>query len=287
MKNVSPELYPFQSHFLGLDGHNLHYLDEGQGEVFLMLHGNPTWSFYYRHLVTALRGHYRCVVPDHMGCGLSDKPQDYPYTLERHIQNVVQLVRFLGLKDITLVVHDWGGAIGMGLATRHPELIKRIVVMNTAAFVSDDIPGRIALCRNKLFGEWLVRELNGFAWPATFMTTKKRLPKVVRRAYLAPYDSWGNRVAVARFVQDIPLEENHPSRATLAEIERKLPQVKAPMLIVWGGRDFCFHDGFFQRWLSFFPGAEAHYLPDTGHYVLEDSPGEVLDRLVPFLGNHP
>ncbi len=177
--NVSKELYPWKHHFLNLNGLNLNYVDEGRGPVMLMLHGNPTWSFYYRHLITAFSQHFRCVVPDHMGCGFSDKPQDYAYTLENHIQNVVKLVKFLDLKDITLIVHDWGGAIGMGLATRHPELIKRIVVLNTAAFTSIDIPKRIALCKAGKLGEILVRKFNGFAWPATFMTTKRRLPKNV------------------------------------------------------------------------------------------------------------
>ena len=130
MKNVTTDLYPFQSHFLNLGENNLHYLDEGKGDAILMVHGNPTWSFYYRNLVLAFRGHYRCVVPDHLGCGFSDKPQDYNYNLENHIQNLSKLVKFLDLKNITLVVHDWGGAIGMGFATRHPELIKRVVAVS-------------------------------------------------------------------------------------------------------------------------------------------------------------
>jgi pimeloyl-ACP methyl ester carboxylesterase len=287
MKKIDPELYPFRSNFLGLEGHNLHYIDEGQGSPILMVHGNPTWSFFYRHLVQAFRGHYRCVVPDHMGCGLSDKPQDYAYVLETHIQNLVKLVRFLDLKDITLVVHDWGGAIGMGLATRHPELIKRVVLFNTAAFLSPDIPRRIALCRAGKFGEALVRGLNGFAWPATFMAVERRLPRIVKQAYLAPYDSWKNRIAVARFVQDIPLEMDHPSYATLATIEENLARVSAPKLILWGGGDFCFHEGFYRRWREIYPSAEAHYFESAGHYVLEDAPRKSIEAIVAFLGRWP
>lgn len=282
--NVAKELYPWKHHFLNLNGLNLNYVDEGQGPAMLMLHGNPTWSFYYRHLITAFSQHFRCVVPDHMGCGFSDKPQDYAYTLENHIQNVVKLVKFLGLKDITLIVHDWGGAIGMGLATRHPELIKRIVVLNTAAFTSIDIPKRIALCKAGKFGEILVRKFNGFAWPATFMTTKKRLPAKVKAAYLAPYDSWENRVAVARFVQDIPMDESHPSWKTLKEIENKLPTLKVPKLILWGGLDFCFNQGFFERWVSIYPDAEAHWIADAGHYVLEDAPKKAVETITQFIG---
>lgn len=287
MKNVSQELYPFQSNYLALGNNNLHYLDEGKGSAMLMVHGNPTWSFYYRNLVLAFRGHFRCVVPDHIGCGYSDKPQDYTYTLENHIQNLIQLVKFLELKDITLIVHDWGGAIGMGLATRHPELIKRVVVLNTAAFISQNIPKRISICRAGSFGEYIVRKFNAFAWPATFMASQKRLTSAVKKAYLAPYDSWEHRVAVARFVQDIPLEKNHPSYKTLEQIEERLPRVTAPMLILWGGKDFCFDKEFFERWLELFPKAEAHWWSKAGHYILEDEPHQVVEKIVKFLGDTP
>lgn len=284
MQTVSKELYPWKHNFLGLGGLNLNYVDEGQGPVMLMVHGNPTWSFYYRHLIKAFSGHFRCIVPDHIGCGFSDKPQDYEYTLENHIQNLTQLVKFLDLKDITLVVHDWGGAIGMGLATRFPKLIKRVIILNTAAFTSTDIPKRIALCKAGPFGEFLVRGLNGFAWPATFMTTKKRLPSRVKQAYLAPYDSWSNRIAVSRFVQDIPLKKSHPTWKTLKEIEDKLPLLKVPKLIVWGGLDFCFNQRFFEKWMEIYPEAEAHWIADAGHYVLEDAPKKTIESMVEFIG---
>lgn len=281
---VSTELYPWRHHFLGLSGLNLNYVDEGTGPAMLMVHGNPTWSFYYRHLIKAFSGHFRCVVPDHMGCGFSDKPQDYAYTLENHIQNLEKLVSFLELKDITLVVHDWGGAIGMGFATRHPHLIKRVIVLNTAAFLSEDIPKRIAICKAGRLGEFLVRGLNGFAWPATFMASKRGLSSEVKKAYLAPYDSWENRVAVSRFVQDIPLDNKHPSWKTLQKIENDLPKVTVPKLIVWGGKDFCFNRGFFERWLSIYPDAEAHWIADAGHYVLEDAPKKAIESMVNFIG---
>lgn len=281
---VPQELYPWKHHFLGLNGLNLNYVDEGTGPAMLMVHGNPTWSFYYRHLISAFSGHFRCVVPDHMGCGFSDKPQDYQYTLENHIQNLTQLVQFLELKDITLVVHDWGGAIGMGFATRFPHLIKRIIILNTAAFTSTDIPKRIALCKAGAVGEFLVRGLNGFAWPATFMTTKKRLPSNVKKAYLAPYDSWNNRIAVSRFVQDIPMNETHPTWKTLKTIEDNLPKLKVPKLIVWGGLDFCFNQSFFEKWVEIYPDAEAHWIADAGHYVLEDAPKKAIESMVEFIG---
>ena len=156
-KNDWRALYPFSSHFLQLDVPRYHYVDEGRGDVLLMVHGNPTWSFYWRDLITALRDRYRIVAPDHIGCGLSDKPADYPYSLARHTANLVQLIDRLQLDNMTLLGHDWGGAIGMGYAVRHPENIRRIVVLNTGAFRSNSIPFRIAVCGVPVLGDLLVR----------------------------------------------------------------------------------------------------------------------------------
>ena len=277
------KVYPFRSNFLQLENHNLHYVDEGAGKPMLMLHGNPTWSFYYRNLVKTFSQKFRTIVPDHMGCGLSDKPQDYDYSLETHIQNAYQLIRFLGLKDITLIVHDWGGAIGFGLATRYPELFEKIIILNTAAYPSEHIPQRINLLRQGKFGEWLTRKWNLFAWPATFMTTTKTLPRAIKDGYLLPYDSWENRIAVARFVQDIPMEKSHKTFKTLSEIEGKLKSLPQPKLILWGGKDFCFNQHFFERWVEIYPEADAHWYAKAGHYVLEDALDEVSTKIWEFV----
>jgi pimeloyl-ACP methyl ester carboxylesterase len=284
MKSLGLEkIYPFRSHFLQLGDHNLHYIDEGEGQPILMLHGNPTWSFYYRNLVQTFSPKYRTVVPDHMGCGLSDKPQNYEYSLESHIQNTFKLIQFLKLRRIILVVHDWGGAIGFGLVTRYPELFDRIVILNTAAYVSKHIPSRINLLRRGRLGEWLTRKLNLFAWPATFMTTVKRLPRQIKAGYLLPYDSWENRIAVARFVQDIPMEKSHKTYHTLCEIESRLKGLPHPKLILWGGRDFCFNQHFFERWVQLYPEAEACWYSRAGHYVLEDALDEVSLKIWDFV----
>src|SRR5829696_4990519 len=134
---IPHSMYPFEGHFLPRPAGRLHYLDEGTGDPVVMLHGNPTWSFYYRDLVLALRDKYRCVVPDHIGCGLSDKPpaEKYDYSLRSRIDDLEALLDHLDLREnLTLVLHDWGGMIGMGYAARHPERVKRIVAMNTGAF---------------------------------------------------------------------------------------------------------------------------------------------------------
>lgn len=282
------KLYPFNPHrFVTPRGATMSYVDEGPRTeaAVLLLHGNPTWSFFYRDLIRQLSPTLHCVAPDHIGMGLSEKPQDYDYTLETRIQDVIALVEKLELQRIRLVVHDWGGAIGFGLATRHPEWIDRIVILNTAAFLSNRIPWRIALCRIPRFGEWLVRRLNGFAGPAAHMAMRARsLSADEKMGYLFPYDSWSNRVAVHRFVQDIPLEKRHPTRPTLAEIESKLGLLASrPKLILWGGRDFCFNDHFLARWQRIYPRAAVHRFTHAGHYVLDDTGTEARDRAAEFL----
>lgn len=279
------DVYPFKSNFLEVDENSIHYVDEGEGKPILMVHGNPTWSFYYREAIKEFSITNRVVAIDHLGCGLSDKPEDFDYTLENRINHLEKLVKFLDLKNITLVVHDWGGAIGFGLATRHPELIEKVVILNTAAFASEKIPFRINLCKNKLFGEFLVRRLNGFAWPATFMASKKGLSDKIKKGYLLPYNNYKNRRAVSEFVKDIPMDKTHPSYKTLKGIEEKLSALKQPKMILWGGKDFCFNDEFFVKWKNIYPESFHKYYPNAGHYILEDETKDVLDNIRNFIGN--
>ncbi len=282
--NVYPD-YPFPAKFLNLDGDRLHYIDMGSGPVIVMVHGNPTWSYYFRNLISLLQKDHRVIAIDHIGCGLSDKPSDYPYSLAQHIKNLESLIEHLRIDRFSLVVHDWGGAIGMGCAVKRPMDIDRIVVMNTAAFRSSRIPLRIQVCRLPVVGEIIVRLFNGFAWPAQYMAVKKKMAPGVARAYLAPYNSWNNRVAIFRFVEDIPLHSRHKSYATLVEVENGLDLLRdqsIPFLIVWGGGDFCFNDTFFEEWKKRFPGAANHYFPDGGHYVLEDKFAEIAPLIHSF-----
>ncbi len=276
------ELYPFKSSFIEIDKLKYHYLDEGKGEVIVMLHGNPTWSFYYRKLVLGLREDYRVIVPDHMGCGLSDKPQEYEYTLGKHIANLEVLLKKLDVKDITLVIHDWGGAIGMGWAVRHPRLVKRFVVFNTSAFLVSRIPFRINICRIPIFGDIAIRYFNAFAGAAVYMACKRRdrMTAEVKAGYLAPYDSFKNRIATLRFVQDIPMSPKDKSYELMKSIEENLGQFKeTPMLIIWGKKDFCFNNVFLARWRNFFTNAEIKEVKNAGHYVVEDA----WERIIPWV----
>ena len=286
LKNI-PALaeYPFTPEsFTVAGGHRLSYLDEGKGSVVLMAHGNPSWSYLYRNLITALKPEYRCIAPDHLGCGLSDKPQAYPYRLSDHLDNFTALLDHLQIERCVLAVHDWGGAIGMGWAAQHPDRVAGLVVLNTAAFHSQRIALRIAVCRWPLLGALLVRGLNGFARGATFMAVAEKMRRQVAAGFTFPYGSWADRVAVHRFVQDIPLRPEHPSWETLSKVEASLEQLRhKPMRIFWGGQDFCFNDHFYKEWQRRFPEAVSRYFPDAGHYVLEDALPEILADLTPFL----
>ncbi|WP_322511793.1 alpha/beta fold hydrolase [Chloroflexus sp.] len=277
-------LFPFQINEYVLPAGTLRYVDEGDGPPVVMLHGNPTWSFFYRRLIMALGGQRRVIAPDHLGCGLSDKPQQYHYCLANHIANLERLLNHLQLGPVDLVVHDWGGAIGLGWAVRHPGLVRRIVVLNTAAFLSPHIPLRIAAGKAPWVGEWAIRQLNAFALAATTMAVARPLPPAVRAGYLWPYQTPADRIAIARFVQDIPLHPAHPTWPVIDAIDRELAALRdKPVRIVWGGRDWCFDDRFLAGWLARFPQAEATRLDDAGHYVLEDASNAMIARLAGWL----
>jgi pimeloyl-ACP methyl ester carboxylesterase len=288
-------LYPFESHFLDRGGLRLHYLDEGAGETVLMLHGNPSWSFFYRSLVEALRVDHRVIVPDHIGMGLSDKPGDdrYGYRLKDRVDDVEALVQSLEpLGKLTLVLHDWGGMIGMGYAARHPERIGRIVIMNTAAFhLPDDmkVPAALRVVRDSGVGAVGVRAFNAFARGAAMVGCKRRpLSREARDAYLAPYDSWANRIGTLRFVEDIPLRASDPSYALVSEIEASLPRfAETPVLACWGDLDFVFTPRVLEHWQARWPHAEVHRFADCGHYVLEDAGPEIATLVRAFLVAHP
>lgn len=287
-------VYPFANHYLNLSDLRYHYLDEGRGEPLVMLHGNPTWSFYYRNLVSGLRGSYRTIVPDHIGCGLSDKPDDsrYEYSLRQRVADLETLLDHLELRDnLSLVLHDWGGMIGMAFAHRHPERIKRLVILNTAAFplpLAKRLPWSLRWCRMPLIGPLLVRGLNAFCRGAVRYCVHKPMSAEVRNGYLAPYDSWLNRIGVLRFVQDIPLAEGDRGYDLVKEVADGLHRFASlPMLICWGDRDFVFDHHFLDEWRRRFPAAEVHVFPDAGHYVLEDAGTEILPLIRDFLRRHP
>ena len=283
------DLYPYESRWMDLGGPRMHYVKEGQGSAYVMLHGNPTWSFMYRDLIReAVAAGHMAVAPDLVGCGLSDKPRGWDYCLASHIDCIEKLIdEELGLEKFTLVMHDWGGGIGMGYAVRHPEKIERIVLMNTAAFPSTDCPKRIYLCKCPLLGPVLVQGLNLLVETALKRGPCRKLPQDVEAGYRYPYGSWGDRAGVLSFPRDIPLCRRHRTWAVLSGIESRLHLLgDKPISLMWGERDFCFHMGFFRRWRQIYPNASAWSFPDASHYLLEDA-GERIMPIILGLAQEP
>ena len=284
-------LFPFKRNYLDRNGNKLHYVNEGQGEPVVMVHGNPSWSFYYRNVISALSANHQCIVPDHIGCGLSDKPDDagYDYTLNNRIDDLEALLDHLDVKqNITLIVHDWGGMIGMGFAARHPERIKKLVILNTGAFhlpESKPFPWALSICRNTLLGTVLVRGFNAFSSIASYVGVKRKaMPKAIRNAYVAPFNSWANRISTLRFVQDIPLKAGDRNYQLVSDIAASLEQFKSlPMMICWGLQDFVFDKAFLDEWKRRFPDAAVHEFADCGHYILEDASDEVVAHIREFM----
>jgi haloalkane dehalogenase len=274
-----------------INGLRYHYLDEGSGEPLIMLHGNPTWSFYFRALVSALKTEYRVIVPDHMGCGLSDKPilAQYDFRLQSRIADLGMLIDHLKIdRPITIIAHDWGGMIGLGWALNNLQRVGRLVLMNTAGFFppsGKSIPHRLRLIRtpNPIM-ERIVLHLNLFARAAIYMAPRRRLSAAVRSGLLAPYNTPHNRLATLKFVQDIPLSERDPSGPIVSAVDCNLARItQRPVMLVWGAHDFVFDRHYFNEWQRRVPHAQSHWLPEAGHYLLEDAPHKIADLIREFL----
>ncbi len=288
-------LYPFKSNYTEIRGIKYHYIDEGSGNPVLMIHGNPTWSFYFRSLIKYLSPEFRAIAPDHIGCGLSGKPDssDYDYRLKSRVEDMDLFLSRLKLTGrISLILHDWGGMIGMAYAVKNPERISSVVIMNSAAFFPPGgnmkIPLRLRIIRNTgLFSKIAVLGFNLFAKGSLYMASYKGLSKDVKKGLIAPYNSWRNRIATLRFVQDIPLVKNDPSYDTVKYVDDNLHRLAdIPLLICWGKHDFVFTENYLAEWQKRFPMAEIHLFDNAGHYVLEDEPEKISFIIKGFLKRH-
>ena len=288
--------YPAESScYASINNRQMHYLEGGNGnnETLVMIHGNPSWSFYYRHLFTALCDQYHCIVPDHIGMGLSNKPgkAEYDFSLKQRVDDLDALLTSLKIdNNITLIVHDWGGMIGMAYATRYPDKIKRLVISNTAGFhmpAGKQVPWQLKMSRLPVVGSLLIQGLNAFCRGAVIQcVTRQAMNKDVKNAYLAPYDSWSHRLAVLRFVEDIPLDKKHVSYAMVDQVDKNLQQFsRLPILICWGLNDFVFDIHYLDEWKTRMPAAEFHEF-DAGHYLLEDAGDDVIPIIQAFLKNN-
>ncbi len=281
--------FPFAPHYCSVNGFEMHYVDEGSGEPIVMLHGDPTWGYLYRAFISALSRHHHCIVPDHMGMGKSGVPEKpYPYRLQHHIANLEALLLHLDLHNITLVVHDWGGPVGLGSAIRHPQRIKRLVLLNTWAFApwpGGPFPRLLEIIRSER-GENFVLKRNGYVEPALMGTTHRteNLTPTVMEAYKAPYPTPETRTALLCWSRDIPVQASDPSYADMKRIEEALPQFRdLPILIVWGMQDPVLPPSVLQMWQELYPRAITHEIEDASHFLQEDAPERVVGYIDDFL----
>jgi len=273
---VNEDLFPFQSHFLEVGGAQVHYVDEGQGPIFLGLHGNPTWSFLYRHLILGLRDRFRCIAVDYPGFGLSTAPAGYGFTVAEHARTLEALIEKLDLRDVTMMVQDWGGPIGMWSATRHPGRFRAFVIGNTWAWPSTG--DKTAERFSKLLGS---------NWPGGFLVERadifvnlflqggmkrKKLTPEERAMYKQPHPTPASRVPVHVMPREILAAHDF-----LDEVARGLEKISdKPALIVWAERDPAFKEPQRLRWEQTFPRHRTEILRGASHYIQEDAPEEIV-----------
>lgn len=281
--------FPFRPHSLGFNGWSLHYVDEGAGEPVLLLHGDPTWGYLYRQFIPAISREHRCIVPDHMGMGKSDVPREpYPYRLRHHIANLEALILRLDLSNITLVAHDWGGPVGLGVAVCHPRRIRRLVLMNTwvsASWPGGPLPRLLEVIRSER-GEKFVLEKNGYLDPALLGTTHRpeNLTPQVMEAYRAPFPTPESRLALLCWSRDIPVVNTDESYADMKRIEDGLSAFQqTPTLLVWGMQDPVLTPAVLKMWQEVFPQATTREIEDASHFLQEDAPDQVVECIVRFL----
>ena len=278
--------YPFEHRRIELSpGHGMHYVDEGSGETVLLVHGTPTWSFEWREVIHELSGRCRCVAPDHLGFGLSDRPADGAYTPEWHAANLARFVEQLDLRDVTLVVHDYGGPIGLPLALETPSRVRRLVVLNTWMWSLKDDAAVVRAARllGGGLGRFLYRRLNfslRVIAPAAF-ADRKKLTKELHRHWLAPFPDADSRGRVLwPLARALTGSDAHYAR--LWEARERLQGM--PSLIVWGMKDPAFPPHHLRRWREVLPQAEVVELP-VGHWLQEEAPEEVIRATRRVLGN--
>jgi len=273
--------YPFAPHWLDLDGLRLHYLDEGAGNPVLLLHGEPTWSFLWRKSIPKLAQRHRVVAPDLLGFGRSDKPTDLGwYSYDGHVASIERLVAELGLERLTLVVHDWGGPIGLRFAVEHEGLVDRLVILDTG-IAGGKPPGEMWLRFRAV-----VREVGGALDIGRLVEagTAQGLADDVRAAYDAPFPTPESKAGARAFPELVATEPEHPSTAPMNRVRDALRDWHKPALVVWGAQDSVLSPRIAEHFVELIPGATGPLLLDgASHFLQEDRPNEVTAAIDGFV----
>jgi pimeloyl-ACP methyl ester carboxylesterase len=281
---VNRELFPFQSRFMEIEGHQLHYVDEGVGPVIIFSHGTPEWSFGWRDLIKPLSAHFRCIAPDLLGMGLSDKPQDADYRVEAHATRFARFIKKLDLQvPFNIIGNDFGLAIAMSYAINHPDQVAQISLFNGWMWRLDTDPhyGAAVKLYQGAFGRFLYKKLNfpvNFIMPMAFGNRKKYLTKEIHRHYKMALPNAASRAAAYEFVQE--LSKAGPWWQSLWE-KRDLLQTK-PLLIFWGMKDIFVPKYELDKWIDAFPNARVIRCEEAGHFVQEEATELMISSLLDF-----
>jgi cis-3-alkyl-4-acyloxetan-2-one decarboxylase len=276
--------FPFEPRYVDASDVRLHYVDEGPGDgpTLLFVHGNPTWSYLWRRPVAELSAQgRRCVAFDHMGFGRSDKPPLLArYTLRAHIDNALALIDELGLQEVVVVAHDWGGPIALGAMLERRERLRGLVLMNTWAWeLPSFIPPFVREFRTEGLGEILALGGNLFVESIPGGMAKRDTDPVMMDAYRAPFPDYWSRVGMLAFQRDIPLTERDRSAQLMGTIHERVLGLDLPVTLIWGMRDPVFQPVFLDQWREIFPQARVIELNDAAHFVPEDRPDALVEAL--------
>lgn len=277
-----PVLYPFESRWFDSSSGRIHYLDEGSGPPVMFFHGNPTWSFVYRRVISELRGRFRCIAVDYLGFGLSDRPADYAYTIQEHVDTVGELVDHLGLTDLVVMGQDWGGPIGLGIATRRADSIRGVVLGNTWFWPADALPMRLF---SQIMSTGLMQrrilERNFFVERLMPLAMATKLGETEFRHYRGVQPSPEARRGVAEMPKQI-----RAARPLLERLARDVPEQlgSKPALLVWGMKDLAFRPAALRRAKAAFSDVDVRTLPNARHYIQEDAPLDIADAIAGRFG---
>ena len=286
---VSDEMFPFESRFFVTPtGQSLHYIDEGAGDPIVFVHGNPTWSFEFRHLVSGLRGGHRCIAVDHVGFGLSSRSAERDdYHPRSHSKNLIALLESLDLQNVTLFMSDWGGPIGLEFARRYPDRVKRLVIANSWAWpVSGDMHFiQFSFMMSSWLGQFFIRHFNIFVnmvLPKAVGVKRVMTPEVMhhyRSAQASAFERNAN-AALPGYITGASdwLGEIWGDKDAFAD---------TPTLLLWGFKDIAFRRKEFDAWQEALSTVEAHEFPDCGHLIAEEAPDETLELMKRFFDKHP
>lgn len=278
---LSAERYlKFKSRYLTVEGYQMHYLDEGEGPTILLLHGNPTWCYFYRHLIKELRDRFRVIAPDYIGMGLSDHPADVHYRASDRVRQVQTLIDTLGVEKFSIVMHDWGGPIGTFLIQKNIDRVQSVVYLNTTLTETESLPRIIKSASKPFPGKWITKTSRKFLKFTTDLGSSRRLSREIKEGYYFPYQTSARRTAIWDFVHDIPFNDSHPTYPDLVEMAEGFKAMqKLPIQIIWGLKDPCFHRAMLGKVAQHFPKASVLEIPQASHLVLEDAP-ELSNRTI-------